>query len=113
MRREGYRRGGFWRIDERTGFRVRADRTAKEWDGTIVDRADFEARHPQDLIRSRADNTTVSDPRPEPTDVTQAAPGGPFMLIVSDGDDAPSIQIEGGDIRIYGAGPDQLSPSAL
>jgi hypothetical protein len=70
-----YRRGGFWRIDERPGFAFAPSEPAKEWDGTIVDRGDFEARHPQDFVRGRRDDTSVPDPRPEP-DIDQAAPAG-------------------------------------
>jgi len=111
--RNGYRSGGFWRIDDRTGFRVRADRTAKEWDGTIVAREDFEERHPQDFVRGRRDEMRVPDPRPEPDDITQAAPGGPFILIEHDGDGTVSIAIADGDIRIYGSGPAQITASDL
>lgn len=111
-RNRGYRRGGFWRIDDRTGFRVRADRTVKEWDNQIVAREDAEARHPQDFVRSRRDNMAVPDPRPEPADVTQIPPGGPFILVLFDGDNQHCFAIEDGEIRVY-AGVPQLSPSDL
>lgn len=112
MSRDGYRRGGFWRIDDRTGFRVRAERTAKEWDGTIVAREEFEARHPQDFVRGKRDNMQVPDARPEPTDQFQAPDGGPFILIESE--ISPMIRIDGGNINIvYASNTAQISPSDL
>lgn len=98
---------GFYRIDDRTGFKVRADRTVKEWDGTIVAREDFEARHPQDFVRGRRDTMAVPDPRPEPADVFQYPPGGPFMMIHRDGDSGACIPVIDGLIQIY-RGVDQL-----
>lgn len=61
-------KGGFWRIDDRTGFRARARDTRQEWDGTIVDKTDFAERHPQDFVRGRRDKQSVPKPRPEPPD---------------------------------------------
>lgn len=112
MSRDGYRRGGFWRIDERSGERVRAYDTAKEWDGTIVDRRDFEARHPQDFVRGRRDDMRVPDARPEPEPILQLPPGGPFMLVIADGDNVPCIEIYNGNCRIF-SGRTQLSPGDL
>lgn len=59
-----YKPGSFYRIDDRTGFAVRAERTQKEWQGLIVDKRVWEARQPQDFVRGVADNQTVPDPRP-------------------------------------------------
>lgn len=63
-----YRPGDFWRIDDRTGSKVRSSDTVKQWDGLIVHRDEFEERHPQDFVRGRIDKQRVHDPRPEPTD---------------------------------------------
>jgi hypothetical protein len=113
--RDTFRRGSFYRIDDRTGFAVRTERTSKEWDGTIVAREDAEPRHPQDFVRARRDNMRVPDPRPEPADQFQAAQGGPFLLIEMDGFDT-AIRIEDGtdetEIRIY-RGSNQISASDL
>jgi hypothetical protein len=68
-----YIAGDFWRICDRSGFRVRASDTAREWNGLIVRKGDFEERHPQDFVRGRKDRQTVPDPRPEPT-VTMIGP---------------------------------------
>lgn len=94
--RDGYRRGGFYRIDDRTGFQVRATDTRKEWDGTIVASEDFETRQPQDLVRARRDRMAVPDARPEPPSTVD----GPFILINA-GENGNEILIEDGMIRIY------------
>lgn len=65
----GYVPGDFWRICDRTGFKVRASHTQKEWTGAIVRNGSWEQRHPQDFVRGRADDQRVIDPRPRPTDV--------------------------------------------
>ena len=63
-----YRSGDFWRICDRSGRKVRASQTAKQWDGLIVSLAEFEERHPQDFVRGRKDHQSVPDPRPEGVD---------------------------------------------
>jgi hypothetical protein len=60
-------RGDFWRIDDETGFKVRASNTARQWDNRIV--RDPDQRNPQDYVRGRKDRQTVIDARPEPADV--------------------------------------------
>ncbi len=60
--------GSFNRICDRTGFKVKAHRTRKEWTNAIVRNKSFEHRHPQDLIRSRPDRQHVVDPRTEASD---------------------------------------------
>jgi hypothetical protein len=64
----GWEPGGFWRIDDLTGFKVRASDTRKQWDGAIVHSDVYENRNPQDLIRSRRDKQSVQNPRPEGID---------------------------------------------
>lgn len=55
--------GDFLRIDDRSGFIHWASETQKEWNGAIVHRSLWEARHPQDFVRGRVDNLRVDDPR--------------------------------------------------
>lgn len=59
-----YRPGSFYRVDDRTGFPQRAERTRKEWTGLIVDESVWESRQPQDLVRGVKDNQNVPDARP-------------------------------------------------
>lgn len=64
-----YEPGSFNRICDRTGFKVKANATRKEWNNSIVREESYEPRQPQDLIRSRPDNQAVTDPRAEADDV--------------------------------------------
>jgi hypothetical protein len=64
----------FWKpgdyniICRRTGFKVKASWTRKEWTGQTVRTQSWEERHPQDLIRSVQDRQHVDDPNPEAAD---------------------------------------------
>lgn len=66
MAKEGYKPGGTWGIDDRTGFKVRLRDLRKEWTGYRVD--DPDRRNPQEFVRGRAERISVPDPRPEPAD---------------------------------------------
>lgn len=59
-----YRPGSFYRVDDRTGFPQRAERTRQEWNGLIVDEARWEPRQPQDLVKGVPDKQSVPDARP-------------------------------------------------
>lgn len=59
-----YKPGSFYRIDDRTGFAFRSERTRKEWQGLIVSDRVWEARHPQDFVKGVQDNQTVPYARP-------------------------------------------------
>lgn len=59
-----YKPGSFYRIDDRTGFAVRAEQTRKQWNNIIVREQSFEERQPQDFVRGRRDDQTVPEPRP-------------------------------------------------
>lgn len=61
--------GDFYRICDRTGFKVRASATSKEWTSAIVRSISSEPRHPQDFVRGVTDDQTVQDARPRQTDV--------------------------------------------
>lgn len=58
------RPGEFYRECDRTGFKVKASHTQREWNGLIVRRDSWEPRHPQDYLRARPDHPAVPDPRP-------------------------------------------------
>jgi len=59
--------GTFYRICDRTGFKTRAYRTRKEWNGKIVRDQSWESRQPQDFVRGRKDDMKVPEPRPRQT----------------------------------------------
>jgi hypothetical protein len=61
--------GDFYRVCDRTGFKVRSSLMRKEWTGRIVRSDSYEPRQPQDFVRGVADVQSVPDPRPYPTDV--------------------------------------------
>lgn len=61
--------GSFYRICDRTGFKVRAGKTRMEWDGLLVRDQSWEARQPQDMVQGEPDDQTVSDPRPRQVNV--------------------------------------------
>ncbi len=56
--------GSFYRVDDRTGFPTRAERTQKEWNGLIVSDEVWEARQPQDLVKGVKDKQSVPQARP-------------------------------------------------
>ena len=58
--------GDFYRICDRTGFKIRSGKTKKEWNGRIVRKESWEPRQPQDLVRGIADYQAVPEPRPRP-----------------------------------------------
>lgn len=66
--RDRYKHGDHNVICDRTGFKVKASETRKEWNGLRVWKNVWEPRDPQDLIKGRTDKQAVYDPRPEGTD---------------------------------------------
>lgn len=74
-RNPGYIPNSHWVICDRCGFAYRASEIKKTWDGLAVCAADWEPRHPQDLVRGRADRITPSGPvRPETEDTFISGP---------------------------------------
>jgi hypothetical protein len=64
-----YAPGDYNVICDRCGSKVKASQTRKEWNGLRVCSSHWEARHPQDFVRGRADHQAVPDPRTEATDL--------------------------------------------
>lgn len=76
-----YKPGSFYRICDRTGFAIRAERTSKEWTGRIVRERSFELRHPQDFVTGVRDDQSVPEPRPRPPDTfINYGKGAEFMV---------------------------------
>lgn len=48
------------------GFKFKANELRKRWDGFMVCEADYEERHPQDLIRIRPERQAAPWVRPVP-----------------------------------------------
>jgi hypothetical protein len=64
-----YKPGSYWRICDRSGLKVRAENTRKQWNNLIVREQSFEDRQPQDFVRGRRDDQTVPEPRPRSANV--------------------------------------------
>lgn len=60
--------GNYYVWCDRTGFKVPANETMREWDGKIVWRHVYEPRHPQDFVRGVREDNTVPFARPRPAD---------------------------------------------
>lgn len=58
-------------VDDRTGFTRWASECQKEWNGALVHKSVWEARHPQDFVRGVRDDMRVEDARvaPSPSDL--------------------------------------------
>lgn len=92
-----YRPGSYYRACARTGYKVRAERTAKEWTGNYVRDQSFELRNAQDFVRGRRDNQIAPDARPRPPPVFE----GPAYRIIQNECDGPAIRItQNGQPRI-------------
>ena len=60
---------GDWNvICDSCGRKFKASTMRKRWDGLLVCREDYEAKHPQLSLKVRGDKQYVPDPRPEATD---------------------------------------------
>lgn len=60
---------GIWSaICDVCGLRYKSNELSKRWDGLMVCHDDFETRHPQDFIRTRAERVVPPWTRPEVPD---------------------------------------------
>lgn len=75
-RNPGYQPGNHWAICDRCGFAYRNNELKSTWDGLVVCEDDWEPRHPQDLLRGRADKIAPDGHvRPEHEDTFVTDPG--------------------------------------
>lgn len=58
-------------ICDRTGFKIKSTKAKKEWTGNIVRKSSWEARHPQDFVRSKPERINIVGARPVPAIVYQ------------------------------------------
>jgi hypothetical protein len=68
MGEDNYIAGDNWVRCDRTGFKVRASDTVREWNGAIVRKQSAEPRHPQDYVRGRPDISRPAVVRSEQAD---------------------------------------------
>ena len=66
--------GDYYQLCDRCGRKIRASVSKKTWDGLVVCAADWEPRHPQELIHDTPqDWQAVRDARPRPSYITVSA----------------------------------------
>ena len=63
-----YKKGDWNALCDVCGFKFKASQLRRRWDNMRVCEADFEERHPQDLLRGRKDDSSVTWSRPEGED---------------------------------------------
>lgn len=61
--------GSFYRICDMTGFKIRAERTSKQWNNLIVREQSWEPRQPQDFVKGVRDEQAAPEPRPRQVNV--------------------------------------------
>ncbi len=86
------RDGDFLRICDRSGFTVWASDTVKEWDGAIVHKSFYEARHPQDLIRAPREKFGVPDARPDRS-IANSNFTGPLITEIAQAEDTTAYSM--------------------
>lgn len=73
----GWIPGDYWVECQRTGKVIRASDARREWTGLIVAKEEWEPRHPQDYLRTRADKMTprgIINPETPGTELTLCLP---------------------------------------
>lgn len=60
-----YKPGEHLFVCDQCGFVFHSNQKRKMWNGLVVDPGCFEVRHPQDYVRGKKDDQSVTDPRPE------------------------------------------------
>ena len=69
-----YEHGDWNAICDACGFKYKASKLRKRWDGLMVCEKDWEPRQPQDFVRGVKEDQSVAFTRPESAD-TFLAPG--------------------------------------
>lgn len=64
-----YQPGDAFAICDSCGLRFFLSELKKDWRGYMVCKDDYEPRHPQDTVKSRADKIVIDNARPEVTDI--------------------------------------------
>lgn len=66
--RDEYVPGDYNIISDRSGFKIKHSQSRMEWTHSVVDKTEWEVRHPQDFLKAVPDRQSVSDPRPGAVD---------------------------------------------
>src|SRR5574341_879122 len=74
MKQDYYKPGDWNAICDVCGWKFKASELLKRWDGAMVCKADFETRHPQEVIKLPVE-TNIPWSRPEPAAIYTDDPG--------------------------------------
>lgn len=96
-----YKPGSFYRIDDKTGFAVRAERQQREWQGLIVDKRVWEIRHPQDFVRGVTDDQTVPYARPRIPNPPVGKPQPAQFQVYGDLPSGITFEIQNGSMMVF------------
>jgi hypothetical protein len=86
-RNPGYKSGSWWAECDSCGFEFRKEELKKDWQGRWMCEADYESRHPQELLRVQEEKIAADEPvRPPRTSTvvtttfaeTYTVPSGTF-----------------------------------
>ena len=69
MSKTYYKKGDWNAICDICGFKFKASKLKKQWDGLMVCPQDFSPRHPQEFLRGKKDDQSVEWTRSEAADV--------------------------------------------
>lgn len=106
MARNYFKKGSFNRIDDRSGFKKKADQTKQEWTGMIVATESWEPRNAQDFVVGIPDRMDVENARPEGADNFSLAPAGPvtsWLIYMQSQSNTGPITANGGMIVFFPA----------
>ena len=108
-----YKPGSFYRICDRTGFAIRAERTQREWQGLIVRKEVFEARQPQDFVRGVNDIQTVPFPRPRQTNTFIEMRSTSQIQVYGDSPLGIRFEVQNGQFQCFGGTIPPVDPSTF
>jgi hypothetical protein len=100
---DNYRPGDHYVICDRTGFKIRASEAKREWTGALVRQQSWEARHPQDFVKAKADKQAALPQRARQIDrfvgplittvATRAEPGEVVLVVETTDRFAPGDRV--------------------
>jgi len=61
--RSRFKRGDYNVISDSSGQKIKRSQARFTWDGFLVDKRDWEPKHPQLTIRARSEKISVDNPR--------------------------------------------------
>ena len=96
-----YKPGSFYRICDRTGMAVRAERTRREWQGLIVRKEVWEIRQPQDFVRGVNDIQTVPFSRPRSPDTFVEINKTPQIQVYGDNPLGVRFEVQNGQFQVF------------